>query len=159
MTTYLPSQMAFTDMAVAQVKSVTEPEVLVGDGVAPDAGGWAMGQVNITAFVPYVVVAVSTLIGGADGALADLYGDAAFVVSLRSYGGSRAQADLAADLGRRSLADLMLTNVVLGDSGTWRVLSVTYPGLGGPTRIDTVDPPYWSVIDSARIALHRTVRP
>ncbi len=157
--TRLPPQREFTDAMIGHVSdALVGTGIRVGDGVAPSEGGWTVEGVGFKKFVGYTVLAVSTLTIGPDGTLADDFGDPRFVASVRGYGGSRGQADYVADVVRNALYTWVLATLPL-DSYDWRVVSVTFPRLSGPTRVDTVDPFYWTVADTAQVTLHRLVRP
>lgn len=117
---------------------------LVGDGVAPEGGGWLSGQPNVSAFVPYGVLA-STGAVLADPALR--YGDQvrSWDASWRlsSFGGSRSQCDWVAT--RLRLAAAGCIGVRFGD---FRVSMLSWRSLGAMVRSDAVDPPMWSVVDA-----------
>lgn len=153
--TTLPPQREFTDaMLVHFVEKLENTGVLVGDGVAPPDGGWTPEGMGFKEFVGYTVLGVASLTIGPDGTLGDDFGDPRFTLFLRGYGGSRGQADFVADVARNALYTWVLATLPL-DSYNWRVVSVTFPRLAGPMRVDTVDPFYWAVTDTAQVTLHR----
>lgn len=134
---------ALTD---AVLELIAAGGVLVGDGVAPASGGWDKGQPKVSRFVPYSVT-------GMAGASVRAYNmgkpsddwDVSF--SLRSFGGSRKQADWAANLARLSITGMIGTRF-----GDYVVGAVIWQSLGGVSRIDSVDPPYWQISDGFSLA-------
>lgn len=136
-----------TDLVVACFQ---DPLLPVGDGVAPENGGWSAGQPNAPAsvFVPYVVVGLGGGMAGAS-TLGCNEKDWNLNFYFRYYGGSRRQADWAATTGRREMHELLHESFNDDfDSRKWMISNVTWNSIGASTRIDTVDPPYWSVTDS-----------
>ncbi len=122
----------------------SESRQLVGDGIAPQGGGWLSGQPNVSAFVPYGVV----LFQGAslaDPALRYAEQVRAWETQWRvsSYGGSREQCDWVATLMREGVDDC------IGQVfGAYRVSMASWRSLGSMNRSDAIDPPLWSVSDS-----------
>lgn len=136
--------------------SVGDPTLLVGDGVAPQEGGWTGGTPNTGSFTPYSVLAFQ----GAGPTHPDVdKADPEWATrwSIGHYGGSRAQADWVATLSRtRLLASL---KQIFGDSDPFKVISIVWTGLGGMSRNDQVDPPYWSASDTAILTVSRVRKP
>jgi len=123
------------------IELLGEHGLRVGDGVAPEAGGWATGSPNVAKFVAYTVVAFD----GANPSLPGMVLPEAWEasVSLRHHGGSRAQVDFQATAARAVIEECR--DVVVGPH---KVVNITWRSLGGPTRYDQVDPPFWSSSDS-----------
>jgi len=121
-----------------------ESNQLVGDGIAPDGGGWLSGQPNVSAFVPYGVV-VFTGATLSDPALryAEQIRSWETGWRLSSFGGSREQCDWVAALVRNALDDC-----IGQEFGAYRVTMAQWRSLGPMTRNDSVDPPMWSVSDT-----------
>jgi len=119
-------------------------EPLVGDGAAPADGGWLHGQPGSGVYRPYVVV-VSR---GASPQWNDLVDEGTWSVGfeLRSFGGSRRQADLMAHMAR-----LAVDGLVTGQSfGTpvGKVVGTQWVSLGAVVRVDATAPPTWQVFDT-----------
>lgn len=142
-----------TDLVLAHLESqvaglVDSPALpLVGDGVAPDGGGWLEGQPGAGVFRPYVVVASA----GAVPRYLDVSSfdpDWGVGFSLRSYGGSRKQCDWMATLSRRAVAGVASLAV-----GEWRVIGVEWGTLGPVSRVDATSPPFWQSFDSVSLVL------
>lgn len=116
---------------------------LVGDGIAPEGGGWLSGQPNVSAFVPYGVLAFmgATL---PDPALRYSEQVRSWDTSWRvsSFGGSREQCDWVAALLREGVDDC-----IGQEFGEYRVSMASWRSLGAMTRNDSIDPPMWSVSD------------
>lgn len=141
---------ALTDHVITQLDLISWLEV--GDGIAPDAGGWAKGQPNVDQFVPYVVVAFM----GARPRTPELMmtkQESAWVAQfqLRYHGGARAQVDWTG-MEARVMVDALLKTHVVNNGVTHEITWVEWQTLGGVQRIDTTDPPTWQATDS--LTLH-----
>lgn len=128
--------------------------VLLGDGIAPEDGGWTGGQPGVGQFRAYTVITTAA----ATRLHASPIGDSANSWSagyvFRSVGGSRQQAEWAADRTRVALDRVKKINLDLM-TGTWRLTKVHYETLGGVSRNDSTDPPYWELADTAGLWLDR----
>jgi hypothetical protein len=145
---------ALTDALITQL--VTDTGELVGDGVAPTAGGWLAGQPNQSVYVPYIVLASQ----GASVMINDLDGNLDWTVtwSMRYFAGSRKQVDWIANKARNAI-DGGPNNVLYKTFGTtpqYKITAVQWTNLGAVQRVDTVNPPYWQVFDSFGLVCSRT---
>lgn len=133
---------AFTDALLAML---ADGGVLVGDGVAPESGGWDKGQPQVSRFVPYATLGFSG--GGVHiDPIAPLGGeDWSLSFSLRSFGGSRKQVDWVAASARAIVVSVGAARPLVGG---FRVARVSWQSLGAVSRVDSVDPPYWQVYDA-----------
>lgn len=117
---------------------------LVGDGIAPEGGGWLSGQPNVSAFVPYGVVSFQ---GAALSDTALRYSEQVRSWGTQwrvsSYGGSREQCDWVATLMRAAVGDC-----IGQQAGAYRVAMASWRSLGPMMRSDAIDPPMWSVSDA-----------
>lgn len=133
---------AVTKLLVATVHQSSGQ--LVGDGVAPEGGGWLSGQPNVSAFVPYSVVAFqgATL---SDPALRYAEQTRSWTTTWRmsSYGGAREQCDWMATLARQAV-----DKIIKQAAGGYEVTMVMWGSLGPMTRNDAIDPPMWAVSDT-----------
>jgi len=116
---------------------------LVGDGVAPTAGGWSNGQPNVGDYVPYGVLSFQ----GANPRESNLrYNEhvKTWITQWRIgyYGASREQADWVATAIRSAVVDLY------GVGTGYTVRLAEWRSLGAMTRSDQVDPPLWSALDA-----------
>lgn len=140
---------ALTDHVIAQLSQISWLEV--GDGIAPEKGGWSKGQPDVGQYVPYVVVAFM----GARPRTPELSmskQEEAWLAQyqLRHHSASREQADWSGTAGRMAVSELLKTQVF--GIATHEVTWVEWQSLGGVTRNDSVDPPFWTAIDS--LTLH-----
>jgi hypothetical protein len=140
---YLEDRLAASDSAL-----------LLGDGIAPVEGGWTGGQPGKGEFRAYLVVSTGVVRHRDNDPLAG--GDSSWLASygLRGVGGSRQQADWAADQGREALN--AARNIDLDLGGPWRMQQARYESLGGVSRNDNTDPPYWEVSDTVALWMDRT---
>ncbi len=134
---------ALTDALMTRI--TTGSGQLVGDGVAPEGGGWATGQPNQGIFVPYIVLVSQ----GARVSTENFTGymDWRVTWSTRNFGGSRKQVDWVAQKSRESIDSINKT--LFGDAGVqFKIISVEWESLGAVQRIDTVNPPFWQTFDT-----------
>lgn len=132
------------------------PPILVGDGRAPEAGGWSGAQPGQGDFVPYT--ALFTGPAAPDGKQAISLGEAQDWLcryQLRHAGGLRSQADWIADRSRQAWDRQGEIRLDLGGPPQWKAYRFTVASMGAVTRNDTVDPPYWEVTDEVVLALSR----
>ena len=144
---------ALTDYVIAALAEISWLEV--GDGIAPDAGGWVKGQPNVDQFVPYAVVAFS----GARPRTPELTlarQEDAWVCSfqLRYHGAARAQVDWTGTAFRQAVSGLL--KQLFGAPDAFEITWVEWQSLGGVLRNDSVDPPIWNATDS--LTLHAVKR-
>lgn len=136
-----------TDWLLEFLTGQLAPGVLVGDGEAPEAGGWPGGDIGQGDFVPYITLAT----GAGAPAGANLGSREADEWELRysilSFGGQRKQADWVADQARTFWTSIRDARIDVGTAKQWRARRFTVRALGGVTRNDQVRPPYWQVAD------------
>ena len=150
------SRGVLTDDLLEHLERVSAADImLIGDGYAPEDGGWSDGQPGRGKFVPYAIVSTGQ---GSPGQREPLGAkDASWVqaYSLRYVGGSRQQTDWAADRGRVLLDTYAPRNLPLSPTKSWRVQQVQFTSLGAISRNDTVEPPYWECVDAVNVWLER----
>lgn len=122
------------------------PTLLVGDGVAPKESGWTKGSPNIDRFVACTVIGTEGAVPALDGLLE--LPEWEVTVSLRHYGGTRQQCDYQAHAARVVL--MTMRDKTFG-SPAHKVIGIRWRTLGGLTRIDQTDPPFWQSIDSVAL--------
>lgn len=157
MNTALPQEQLTTWLVETMSTGLANFDVLVGDGVAPEAGGWTQGQpgVGTSEFVPYI-----TVVGGAGTpealapSLTDRFADWRMNYQLRSTGASRRQVDWTGDRGLDLVIEQRGTRLVLNDE-SWKIIDIRVPMMGAPSRTDTTDPPYWETSDSVELWVSR----
>lgn len=126
----------------AVIVVLTDAGLRVGDGKKPAGSGYvaAPGQ---SAFNPYVVV--QPVDGTSDGPLDDCYADVGQAYIIRSFGGTRVQADGAAEDVRAAML-----------SASWsipdrKVMSVDPEVEAGSAPEDQVQPSVWAAPSRWRI--------
>ena len=131
---------ALTDLLVAELATSTGE--LIGDGLAPDGGGWKKGQPNVDVYRPYSVL----VSGGASVRISTLTNSKDWMVSwsLRTYAGSRKQCDWMAQKVREAMEST--TKQTFGVD-QYKIVDVEWKALGPVSRVDAVDPPIWQVFD------------
>jgi hypothetical protein len=144
---------ALTDLVISRIEDSISSLVtgtakpLVGDGAAPDDGGWLQGQPGDGVFRPYVVV----VSGGGAPRYQDLSSFSpqwAVSYSLRSFGGSRKQCDWMAHLSRQAIL-----TVVGGNVNNWSIIGLEWASLGPVSRQDATAPPTWQVFDNVTLVV------
>lgn len=133
--------------------------VPVGDGVAPNAGGWSGGAPNVGEFVPYLVVRLvsGTVATGRSIGREWSAWDLTFDVS--AFGGSRPQCDWVGDTARAWLSHATSgrgQDFLDVDGDTWRFGGARIDSVSGPSRVDAVDPPYWQSTDRYTFSTDRS---
>jgi hypothetical protein len=132
--------------------------VLVGDGVAPDAGGWTEGTPNtVGGFVPYIVISTtsptsSTMLNTPLCTTLPVRLDIPYV--LASYQNTRADADAVAAAAREYLKNLPAEPVQLGDL-KFRSHDVWVDSLTGAIRNDSTHPKMWSANTNFHVGVAR----
>lgn len=137
-----------TDIVLSVMATATQ--LPVGDGEKPVAGGW-QGQPNTTGsnFIPYNVLQASsaTTSMGSFGHPQCIWQLPYFVYS---FGVRRNQCEAIADRARDSLSTMTHQNYSLG-SHPWTVMQIRVDSIGGVTRYDQFDPPYWGQVDTLTV--------
>lgn len=117
----------------ALLDALTDRQLLpVGDGEAPDDGGW-QGAPGQSDFVAYLVLHMLTG-GSTDGSLGDPQCDAAIAFQVTAVGYTREQCEDAAGSARDALYE---SPIDVDGRGAEHVRD---DGWGGARRDDTVDP-------------------
>jgi len=129
-----------------------DPQLLVGDGVAPRDGGWTEGTPNTGSFSAYTVL---NFVGAAPAHPDIDKADPEWATrwSMSHSGGSRAQADWVATQARTRI--LTALKATFGDDDTFKIIGIVWTTLGGMSRNDQVDPPYWNSSDSLILTVSR----
>lgn len=146
---------ALSAHVVAYLIIALEPDVLVGRGTAPPAGGWPSGQPGQGIFVPYVTVKAQAATARDRDTVGRNRMSWSCNYRLSYSAGKESIADDAADLGRTA---------VVGFSGpltlggvAWRLDKVDTPRLGAPGSNSSTDPPFWDVSDDVSFWLSRSL--
>ena len=136
-----------------EVASPASP-ILVGDGIAPEEGGWTAGQPGRGEFVPYVTLSGGSGTPAPANHLGDRFADWVVSYQLRATGASREQADWIGDRASAALWAHVGDKVNL-DGTTWKLIDLRLPNRGAPSRTDATDPPYWEASEVADLWLTR----
>lgn len=136
----------------------TPASLLIGDGVAPTAGGWGTGAPNVGTFTPYTVLAFEGAIP-TNPEVARAEPDWETRWQLRHYAGSRDQGDWQALRARERVVSAL--QVIFGVNVQYKIAALRWNSLGAMQRNDTTDPPYWQasdvvVLSASRVNIRRT---
>lgn len=144
-------RLVVTDGLIEHLEQALEPAgVLVGDGVAPVAGGWVGGQPSRGDFVPYLVVATMPATPNQRDPVGRVNSSWLASYNLRTVGGSRQQVEWTADRARALVGTFMLPR---NEINGWGLQQAVYATLGAVMRNDSTDPPYWECNDSVALWL------
>lgn len=138
----------------ALAEAAPSSPILVGDGVAPEEGGWSAGQPGRGSFAPYVTLAGGSATPAPVNHIGDRFVDWIVTYQLRATGASREQVDWIGDRVAGVLWARVGAKLTL-DGETWKVVDLRLPSRGAPGRTDTTDPPYWEAADVAELWLTR----
>lgn len=151
---------ALTDLVIEYLRDQTNQ--LIGDSLPPEGGGWLNGQPNTGVFVPYITVNGQ----GAEQRFSSLDTLDKAILSwevryhLHGHGGSRSQADWIAHEGRAATPGM--TGLVFGendpsgDNNAYRIIATDLKSVSPTTRNMSVDPPFWTVVDTFTFVCSRT---
>lgn len=123
----------------------------VGDGMAPASGAGWTGEPNApgSTFVPYTVLVTMTA-ASSSGPLGNPQADWQVPYSIQAFGTSREQCEWMADRARDVLGALRGQLLQLGPN-SYKVQQVRTESIGGISRIDTAEPPYWGQQDGISV--------
>jgi len=125
----------------------------VGDGEVPlEPHGW-QGQVNApgSEFIPYLALMPLTA-GAPSGSLGDSASEWQLPYQIQAFGVARNQCEWMADKARGLLAALRGTKLSLGPD-RYSIQQVRTTSIGGITRLDVTDPPYFGQADGVSVWL------
>ena len=150
------SQRSLSTYLVQYARSLAPGLILVGDGYAPDEGGWN-GPLGRSTFVPYAVIGITGM-RPQTSTLCDVAGDLNVSVRMSSHGVSREQAEVVAD-GMRGKMDTLIGQKLDVGPMKWSVQQLKDPSFGGANRDSSIDPAYWAVTDSFGMVMSLTSTP
>jgi len=120
--------------------------IVIGDGVAPDAGGWdGPSDGDTSSYAPYATIIPGTS-GDATGPIGQSIADATVPYIVTGYGLSRRHVERYMDKIAGVLVAIDRTMVVLGDS-SWKVQQARRDSVGGVSRNDSIEPSEFSQSD------------
>jgi len=150
MTSYLPRG-ALTTLLVDAVRA---DGIMVGDGVAPDEGGWNDDpNVPTSKYIPYLMLNPMP-VADPTGPLGDSAADFRVPYSVMASGISRKQTEFYADKGRKVLVELERTVVTL-NGGDWKIQQVRANSIGGMVRTDNTEPSEFTQTDVVTVYLSK----
>lgn len=151
MPSYL-SRGGLTDYLLTQLRLTLK----VGDGVAPDDGGWNDDpNLPTSSYVPYLVLNPMA-VADPTGSLGDSSIDFHVPYSLSSSGISRKQVEVYADKGRKVLSELERSVVSL-TGGDWKIQQVRANSIGGVVRTDNTEPSEFTQTDVLTVYLSKEI--
>lgn len=150
MSSYLPRG-ALTDLILTRLSA---EGLRVGDGVAPDDGGWDDDpNVPTSKFLPYLTLNPMA-VGDPTGPVGDSSTDFRVPYSLSSAGVSRKQVEISADKGRKAVSEMARSTVTLSGSG-WKIQQVRANSIGGVVRTDNTEPSEFTQTDVITVYLSK----
>lgn len=135
-----------------------DTQVLLGDGIAPPAGGWPSGEPNPAedSFVPYAVLATGVAVPSPGTPIGSAEADSwECNYTLDAFGGLRQQADWVADLVRVAWDDQPIGTLEFGSGRNWHVGSYRVTQMGAAVRDDKISPPLWTVGTQVALSISR----
>lgn len=142
---------ALTDHLISALQGVN---LLVGDGKAPDDGGWDDDPNNPnSSYVPYVVILPQTAQGG-NGSMGDDTSEWLVPYIVMSYGITRGQVEWQADKARLAFTTSAQDQVAMG-SETWQITQTMINTIGGVARNDNMEPSEFSQIDLVSLRISK----
>lgn len=134
--------------------ALNDAGLLVGDGKAPDEGGWDDDPNNPnSSYVPYVVLLPQTAQGG-NGSLGDDTSEWLVPYIITSYGIVRNQVEWQADKARLAFTASAHDQVTMG-SETWTITQTMVNSIGGVARNDNMEPSEFSQIDLVSLRISK----
>lgn len=131
-----------------------DPQLAVGDNLAPHEGGWLEGQPNVKAFRPYVVLMQGPTTPAAPDRMVPSHSEWMVNYSVRTYAGSPLHLRTWTQKVRNGL------DLIKGDSfgvtDVFKIVHTHFDQLGSIVRNDAVDPPYWQAFDAIRVEASRS---
>lgn len=150
----MPSYLPRGELTTILVEAVRSDGILVGDGVAPDTGGWDDDpNVPTSRYLPYLMLNPMA-VADPTGPLGDSSTDFRVPYSVMSSGISRKQVEFYSDKGRKVLVELERTVLSL-TGGDWKIQQVRANSIGGVTRTDNTEPSEFTQTDVVTVYLSK----
>lgn len=128
--------------------------LLVGDGKAPDAGGWDDDPNSPNSnYVPYIVILPQTAQAG-QGSIGDPTSEWQVPYIITSYGVGRDQVEWQADKARIAFTSTAEDHVPMG-SESWKITQTWVNSIGGIARNDNMEPSEFSQIDLVSLRISK----
>ena len=153
----MPSYLPRGALTTLLINEMTADGILMGDGVAPDAGGWDDDpNVPTSTYKPYLVLNPMA-VADPSGSFGDSSSDFRVPYSLMSSGISRKQCEVYSDKGRKVLAGLERAVVTLSTGGDWKIQQVRANSIGGVIRTDNTEPSEFTQTDVVTVYLSKEI--
>lgn len=158
MSNEVPTRGVLTDSVITWLRDALAPGALVGDGIAPEAGGWnTQGEPNLGAFVPYTVVKTGAANPAEREGTNRRHASWLMAYGLDHFGALRNQCDYLADIVRALVteqlrADDRDTTLLPG----WKVQEAYFGALGSLDRTDAVTPSAFTCRDVVVLRVERS---
>lgn len=121
----------------------------IGDGMKPlgSSTGWN-GQPGVEGaeYVPYGVI-LSGSVGPGDGPMSDSQTEWHFNYSYSTFGATRQQAEEVSD-GLRNALQTLVHQTLDGGDAEYTVQLVQILTMGAVSRVDSIDPPLFNVVET-----------
>lgn len=128
------------------IQTLVDGGIIVGDGQAPDEGGWDGPPDGYdSSYSAYVTIIPGTT-GDATGPVGDSIADITAPYIVNGYGLTRAHVERYMDKVAQVLVAIDRTMVTLGES-SWKVQQARRDSAGGISRNDTIEPSEYSQSD------------
>lgn len=152
----MPSYLPRGELTTLLVDRLRAAGLLIGDGKAPDEGGWNDDpNLPTSKFMPYLVINPMA-VADPTGPVGDTTTDFRVPYSVTGTGISRKQVEVYADKGRKTLALMERNTVTLGGSG-WKIQQVRANSIGGVVRTDNTEPSEFTQSDVVTIWITKEI--
>lgn len=158
MSNEVPTRGVLTDGLITWLQTALAPGALVGDGIAPEGGGWnTQGEANVGAYVPYTVVKTGAANPDNREGVNRRHASWLMAYGLGHHGALRNQCDYLADLVRALVtaqlrADGRDTTLLPG----WKVQEAYFGALGSVDRTDATSPASFACNDVVVLRVERS---
>lgn len=152
----MPSYLPRGELTTILVTRLQTAGLLIGDGVAPNTGGWNDDpNLPTSKFLPYLVINPMA-VADPTGPVGDTSSDFRVPYSMTSTGISRKQVEVYSDKGRKTLSEMERNTVTLGGSG-WKIQQVRANSVGGVVRTDNTEPSEFTQSDVVTIWITKEI--
>ena len=152
----MPSFLPRGELTDYLISELQDAGLRIGDGEAPDDGGWD-DDPNLTtsSYKPYLVINPMA-VPEPTGPIGDSSTDFRVPYSVTSWGISRKQVEVYADKGRKTLAELERSVIQLSGSD-WKIQQARANSIGGVSRTDNTEPSEFTQSDVVIIYVSKEI--
>jgi hypothetical protein len=137
-------------------------DIMLGRGIAPQAGGWqGSGQPGDTTFHPYVVIKTMQAVSPAPAERDPLAANRTswqLSYTMATHHRLESLVDDTAELPRKLICGFSRGEVIQLDGVAWTLQQITVPRLGATARDNSTDPPHWQVNDDVSLHVSKVER-